>query len=239
MTRFYDELAGWWPLISPREDYAEEAEQFLRIFRAEAPGARAILELGSGGGHLASYLKEGYAMTLVDLAPRMLDVSRELNPECEHVVGDMRDVRLGRHFDLVFIHDAIMYMTTEEDLRKAMITARAHSHVVVIAPDCVKETYVAEDEEQGIDGDGRAVRYLEWTFDPDPDDTWCVTDYVFALREGMDLKVVHDRHVTGLFPRATWLRLLGEAGFDEVRSFIDPWNRDIFIASRSDRSSRT
>ena len=29
----------------------------------------------------------------------------------------MRNVRLGRTFDAVFVHDAIMYMTTEVDLR--------------------------------------------------------------------------------------------------------------------------
>ena len=27
------------------------------------------------------------------------------------------------------------------------------------------------------------------------------------------MSVEHDRHVFGLFPRATWLRLLAEAGF--------------------------
>ena len=41
------------------------------------------------------------------------------------------------------------------------------------------------------------------------------TDYVFALRErDHTVEVVHDRHVTGLFPRATWLRLLRAAGFE-------------------------
>jgi len=65
-------------------------------------------------------------MTLVDRSPEMLTVSRALNPDCEHIEGDMRTVRLGRVFDAVLIHDPIMYMTTEPDLRSAMATAFAH-----------------------------------------------------------------------------------------------------------------
>ncbi|MEA2702730.1 MAG: hypothetical protein QOD63_675, partial [Actinomycetota bacterium] len=68
-----------------------------------------MLELGSGGGHNAVHLVADFAMTLVDLSDQMLDVSRRLNPGCEHVVGDMRTVRLGRSFDAVFVHDAVDY----------------------------------------------------------------------------------------------------------------------------------
>jgi hypothetical protein len=42
---------------------------------------------------------------------------------------------------------------------------------------------------------------------------------------------VHDRHVEGLFPRATWLRLFAEAGF-ETRVVPDPWGRDLFVGRR-------
>jgi hypothetical protein len=39
---------------------------------------------------------------------------------------------------------------------------------------------------------------------------------VYALREGDGaVRVVHDRHVEGLFPRATWRGLLAEAGLEE------------------------
>jgi trans-aconitate methyltransferase len=63
-------------------------------------------------------------MTLVDLSEEMLVVSRRLNPECEHLLGDMRTLRLGRSFDAVFVHDAIDYMTTEADLRRAVRSPR-------------------------------------------------------------------------------------------------------------------
>jgi hypothetical protein len=55
-----------------------------------------------------------------------LAVSRALNPECEHLDGDMRTVRLGRVFDSVLIQDAVTYMATESDLKRAMETAYVH-----------------------------------------------------------------------------------------------------------------
>ena len=87
---------------------------------------QTLMELGSGGGNNASHLKAYFQMTLVDCSPEMLAVSKRLNPGCEHIVGDMRTVRLGRVFDAVFIHDAVMYMRTEKDLRQAMETSYIH-----------------------------------------------------------------------------------------------------------------
>jgi hypothetical protein len=147
----------------------------------------------------------------------MLAVSRGINPECEHRPGDMRTLRLGRTFDAVFVHDAVMYLTTEDDLRRALETAWTHCRpggVAVFAPDCFRETFQPTTEHGGHDGDGRALRYLAWTWDPDPDDTTCLEDFAYLLREeGRDLRVLHDRHVFGVFPRTTWVRLLEEVGF--------------------------
>ncbi len=72
---------------------------------------REVLELGSGGGNNASHMKHAFAMTLVEPADGMHHISRALNPECEHVPGDMRTVRLGRAFDAIFVHEAVIYMT--------------------------------------------------------------------------------------------------------------------------------
>lgn len=38
----------------------------------------------------------------------------------------MRTVRLGRTFDAVFVHDAVDYMTSEDDLRHVIETAFVH-----------------------------------------------------------------------------------------------------------------
>ena len=167
MARLYSDLAPWWPLLSPPEHYAEEAQVIRDLYR-EALGRMPteILELGAGGGHVASHLIPDAPMTLVDVAPAMLDVSRRLNPGTEHVEGDMRNVRLGRTFEAVLIHDAIMYMTTEADLVAALTTARLHLRdggVAVVLPDEVAETYAPDFEADGhdaADGSGRGLRYM-------------------------------------------------------------------------------
>ena len=45
--RLYGDLAAWWPLISPPEDYAEEASYFASVLRSGPRPVRDVLELGS------------------------------------------------------------------------------------------------------------------------------------------------------------------------------------------------
>ena len=170
--KLYNELAAWWPLLSAPHDYAEEAAGYQRIL-LEASGipTHTLLELGSGGGNNASHLKARFSLVLVDRSPGMLRVSRALNPECEHVEGDMRTVRLGREFDAVFVHDAVVYMTTEADLRRAIETAYVHCKpggAALFAPDHVRENFRPSTDHGGHDDGTRGLRYLEWTWDPDP-----------------------------------------------------------------------
>ncbi|MCK6629387.1 MAG: class I SAM-dependent methyltransferase [Anaerolineae bacterium] len=237
MSKLYHELAQWWPLLSPPEDYEDEADFFKRLFlEAGLPPAPALLELGCGGGNNAFYLKSLFAqVTLTDLSPQMLAVSRGLNPECEHIEGDMRTLRLGRLFDAVFIHDAIDYMTTLAELRQALETAFSHCRpggVAVFVPDHVRETFEPSTEHGGTDGPERGLRYLEWSYDPDDSDTTYTTDYVYLLREGQQMVgVEHDQHRCGLFPRAEWLRLLTEVGF-QPQIVQDAYERDIFVARK-------
>src|SRR5512145_2794987 len=122
----YGELASWFHVLTPPEDYAVEAAYYRAALAGATDPCATLLELGSGGGNNASHLKAHLRCTLTDLSPAMLDESRRLNPECEHLVGDMRTLRLGRTFDAVLAHDAVGYLTTEDDLRRAIETARAH-----------------------------------------------------------------------------------------------------------------
>jgi len=242
MPKMYDELASWWPLLSSPADYEEEAAFFGKML-AEACDRppRTVLELGSGGGNNASHLKARFEMVLVEPSAGMLTVSRALNPECEHVAGDMRTVRLDRQFDAVFVHDAVMYMITEADLRKAIATAFLHCRpggAALFVPDCVRETFHPSTDHGGHDGETSGLRYLEWTWDPDPSDSTYVVDYAYLLRtpDGA-MRVEHDRHVEGLFAREDWLRLLSDAGFEPRmvpfdHSELEPGSYEVFVAKR-------
>ena len=238
-SRLYGDLSSWWPLLSAPEDYEEEAEFYAEILAANsARRPRTILELGCGGGNNASHLKGRFKLTLVDLSEEMLAISRALNPECEHLQGDMRTLRLGRTFDAVFVHDAIMYMTTEDDLLATIRTGAEHLRpggAALFAPDHVRESFEPAARCGGHDVGTRAARYLEWTWDPDPADTTYVSDFVYLLRDERGrVRSEYDRHTLGLFPRDAWMRLLSEAGLQaklipyEDRN-IEPGSGDLFV----------
>jgi len=239
-ARLYTEFADWFHLLTAPADYASEAAVFRRMIDEVGGGStRTLLELGSGGGNTASHLKAWYICTLIDLSPRMLALSQTINPECEHLEGDMRSVRLGREFDCVFVHDAVEYMTTGADLRAAFATARAHCRtggVALFVPDCVRETLAPGTDHGGHDGpDGRGLRYLEWTASsPAPTETTYIVDYAYLLREpDGSVRVEHDRHVCGVFSRGDWVGWMEEAGFAvRVETMNDgDDNRDVFIGT--------
>ncbi len=240
--RLYADLADWWPLISPVAEYAEEAAAAIGMLQTAEGDVRDVLDLGSGGGHLAYYLAREFAMTLVDRSESMLDQSRRLNPGCAHVCADMRTVDLGRTFDAVVVHDAVDYMVTTEDLTALLSACARHLRpggAVVVMPDHLRETFQPGTGTGGSDADDvRGVRFLEWTHDPDPTDTWVSTEYVFVLRKsGGTTRAVHETHRTGLFAREQWLSLLADAGLESVcvmeQTDDDRPPREFFVGRRS------
>lgn len=219
----YAQFTDWYLLLTAPQDYEEEAAFYLRAL-TDALGSTpvSLFELGAGSGNNACHYKRAIPdVTLSDLSAAMLALSETQNPECQHVVGDMRTLRVGREFDAVFVHDAVSYLTTAADLRQALETAFVHCRpggVALFAPDAIRENFQADTDHGGHDGaDGRALRYLEWTSDPDPSDSTYLRDYTYVMHEpGRPGRVAYEQHVQGLFSEADWLRLLAEVGFTAV-----------------------
>jgi SAM-dependent methyltransferase len=205
-------------VISPSVEYADDGAVINAIFASAAHPVQTVLDLGSGGGHVAMHIGRGRSMTLVDLSADMLDVSRQLNPDCEHVEGDMRTIRLGRQYDAVLVHDAIDYVTSQADLGRVIRTAFAHCRLgglAVFAPDHTAETFRAgTGGGGGHDGTGRQASFRERTSDPVPGDDWILAEYEFTLRDtDGTVQVVPEAHRLGSFRRDTWLTQLRDAGF--------------------------
>ena len=240
LPRLYGDLAGWFHLLTAPVDYAAEAATYARLFEDHERPVHSVLELGSGGGNNALHLKASFELTLTDLSADMLSLSRTINPELEHIEGDMRTLRLGRRFDAVFAHDATSYLTAIEDVRALAVTAAAHLEpggIALLQPDALRETFQPGTDHGGHDGpDGRALRYLEWTHDPDPTDSTYQVDYVYVLRHADGaVETVLDRHVEGMLPRVDWLAALDAAGFDAraiplEHSEIEPGSSELFVA---------
>lgn len=242
-NRLYGDLASWFHLLSAPHEYAEEAAIYSRILEeaCESP-PRSVLELGSGAGNNASHMKSRFELTLVEPSEGMLELSRSINPECQHIQGDMRTARLGRTFDAVFVHDAVDYMLTESDMRAAFETAFVHCNsrgAALFAPDHVRENFKPDTDHGGNDDGGRGLRYLQWTSDPDPADTSYVMDFAYLLRDETGaVSVEHDRHRCGLFARDEWMTWLTEAGFVPrcvpfEHSELEPGSTELFVAARA------
>lgn len=210
-------LSSWYPLLTPVEDYQKEADIYTELLLRHDPEIKSVLEMGCGAGHNAYYLKKRFSMTLTDLSLQMLALSKKINPECEHLQGDMRTLNLDRTFDAVFIHDAIGYLISNGDLLQTFQTAYNHCKsggCLMIIPDYFQETFIPETAHGGTDRNGRGMRYLEWTYAPVAPEQTIIKDFAYLLKdESGTVKVEYDRHILGLFSRETWLRLLAEAGF--------------------------
>jgi hypothetical protein len=115
-------------------------------------------------------------------------------------------------------------MLTETDLAAAMRTAFVHTRpggVALFVPDDFTDSFAESTELLEHDEGERSLRAVMWSWDPDPTDTTTITEYGLLLRDASGVRQRHDRHVEGLFPIATWRRLLAEAGF-EVETFARP-----------------
>jgi SAM-dependent methyltransferase len=236
--RLYRDLAGWFHLLTSPADYRTEADFYRLVFMENCrPAPRTLLDLGSGGGNNASHLKAYLKLTLVDLSEQMLEVSRGINPECEHIQGDMRNVRLGRQFDAVFVHDAVSYITTIADLAKTVATAFVHCRpggAALFVPDYTRETYGPSTSHGGHDGGRRGLRYLMWTWDPDPNDTSYVMDFAYLLKDGDSVTCQSDRHVMGLFRQNEWQAIMEKVGFsvrviEREPNWLPPMGTRLFL----------
>jgi SAM-dependent methyltransferase len=234
--KLYGELAPWWVFLSRPTDCSREADLCRHILVEFQRPVRTLLELGCGGGNNAYHLKRHFRMTLVDRSPEMLAVSSALNPECEHILGDMKTVRLAKSFDAVLVHDAIMYMTTEDELALAAKTVFEHCSpggISLFVPDHIRENFQPMTAHGGHDSATRGARCLWWTWDADPNDTVYELAMAYVLRDDDgSVRFEGDRHQFGLFSRVTWLQLLEDTGFRPKAVVVGP-NREVFVGEKS------
>ncbi len=235
----YTSLAHCWPLLSPPED--ADGDAFLAMHLGSqvlGQPPRSLLELGSGGGGLATHLGPEVEVVLNDLSPQMLALSRAVNPSREHVQADLRTLRLRRRFDLVLLGDTIMYMSNEADVRAALDTAAAHlapGGALLLRPDAVVESFMEGTLQGGFEAeDGTAAQLLEWHHSPEGDRYR--VDFALLLRapDGT-VQCTHEQHWMGLFDRGRWWGLIRESGFEPVPADLPlgpDWG-EVFLARRT------
>lgn len=223
-SRLYTDLAWLWPRWGDATtEYAHYCEFVSRLVgRYARIPATTLLDIGCGGGKNVLNLKRKYEVTGLDLSPVMLAQAQALNPECEFVLGDMRSFRLGRTFDAILMDDAMSYVASPGDFEAALRTAADHLRpggVMVVTPDVTVENFqqnrtTATPAMRTGAPDEPDVVFVENVYDPDPDDGQYETTVLYLIREHGKLRVETDHWTMGLFPLATWRRVLREAGLE-------------------------
>lgn len=128
--------AKYYDLLYKDKDYTAEADYVAERLHRYGTDVRSVLELGCGTGAHASLLAQrGFTVYGVDMSDGMLasaekrraDLGLPTSAELTFALGDARTVRLGRTFDAVIsLFHVFSYQVSNEDLRGAFDTARAH-----------------------------------------------------------------------------------------------------------------
>jgi SAM-dependent methyltransferase len=126
----FKEYSNYYDVLYSTKDYEAEVDFISQL--VPLGSKQRILDLGCGiGGHDIPLAKSGHAVTGVDLSAGMLATAKKRAAQAavkiEFILDDIRTVRLEKLFDAVISMFAVMsYQVTNDDLVKALQTARAH-----------------------------------------------------------------------------------------------------------------
>lgn len=213
--KLYDELAWIWSVITPADAYQEEAENLWEILcSALGKEPSNILEFGCGGGYLIHHMPNHISACLVDISEQMLAESKRLNAQKRHILGDMLTIDCKESFDCVLVHDAVMYLQSEEQLILLLENCKRHLNPggkIILVPDAIKETFYerhfvasAEGKHQG---DDISLLLTEWHWDPDPEDNLIQVEFSLLIRRNGEVKSVHESHDMLAFALEQWMKV--------------------------------
>ncbi len=127
MTTLYSDLAYLYDaLYQTFIDY--DAEFRLYENSVKPFGAKSVLEIGCGSGHLSSRFQQAnYAYTGIDISPQMLALARQRCPTARFELADMRTLDLNQSFDAVLITArSLSYILTNADVLATFRQLRKH-----------------------------------------------------------------------------------------------------------------
>jgi len=132
-TEVFNEYAAYYNLLYKDKDYAGECDYINKLIEEFAPGCKSILNLGCGtGNHDFIFSEKGYSVTGIDFSSQMIAIASERlqnenrkNPE--FLCADVREIRLGKKFDVVIsLFHVMSYQVTNTDILNAFKTAKEH-----------------------------------------------------------------------------------------------------------------
>lgn len=112
IASLYEEIADWFDASRPKTLVEIE---YLSLAIKRAPKRGMVLDLGCGGGEpIARYFIDlGFRVTGIDTSPKMIGFCKQRFPEETWLVGDMRNLKLGRRFDIIIAWDSFFHLDHE------------------------------------------------------------------------------------------------------------------------------
>ncbi len=126
MTEVFEASACYYDLLYREKDYVAEADYVQRLIKTHG-GGKDLLEFGSGTGkHARLLVSRGFTVTGVERSAEMFAQAKQ-GSGFSCILGDLREVHLGRTFDAVLsLFHVISYQTSNASVGAAFDRASEH-----------------------------------------------------------------------------------------------------------------
>nr|BAB72055.1 AclP [Streptomyces galilaeus] len=224
------------------KDYRAEAATVAGLARSRNPQAASLLDVACGtGAHLRHFAGHFDKVEGLELSDAMLSMARTAVPAAVLHSGDMRDLALGRSYDVITcMFGSIAYLKDTAELTSALRSFAEHltaDGVVAVDPWWFLETSL----EHHVSGDTvtvgrRTMTRVSYT-EREGHTSHMSVHYVVA-EPGSGVRHFAERHALTLFTRAQYEEAFARAGLRVTYVGGIQSGRGLFLAERAAAAAR-
>lgn len=109
----YQQIADWFD--GARNKTLVEKKYLDHVLKRAKPRGR-LLDLGCGSAEpmAAFFIANGFRVTGIDIAPRMIELAQSRFPGHDWQVGDIRNADLGEKYDVILGWDSFFHLTRDD-----------------------------------------------------------------------------------------------------------------------------
>ncbi len=121
----YQQIADWFDTV--RNKTLVEKKYLEHVLTLAKPDGK-LLDLGCGSAEpmAAFFIANGFTVTGIDIAPRMIELAQSRFPAHDWQVGDIRKTALAGKYDVILAWDSFFHLT-RDDQRAMFATFAAHA----------------------------------------------------------------------------------------------------------------
>ena len=219
------------------KDYAREAHLLRDRLSRLDPSLHTVLDIACGTGVHDEYLCRFYEVDGLDLRPEFLDAARRRNASGRYHVGDMRDFRLDRLYDVALcLFSSIGYARTRAELVRTLRCFRDHltpRGIVVVEPWLTPEVWESPSVrwDHGGAGVDSIVRMTHSSHREEGTDSISVMEFHYLVGSAQGVEYSRETHEMGLYSKRQMESALVEAGFSDVHHDPDGLTgRGLYVA---------